>query len=135
MSAVLGIGCDSKAGAAEMEQLARAVVAEGGLAAADIAFIATLAGRDDLAAVRALSKSFHAPVKPFDTDALAREAPRIATPSDVARDALGIPSVAEAAALAGAGEGGTLLVTKRKSAHCTAALAISTSRSASHPRP
>jgi cobalt-precorrin 5A hydrolase / precorrin-3B C17-methyltransferase len=55
---------------------------------------------------------------------LAAEAGRLATPSAVVEAEIGIPGVAEAAALAAAGPDGRLLVPKRKSRRCTVAVAL-----------
>jgi len=73
----------------------------------------------------------------FTAEALNREAPRIASASELALSAVGTPSVSEAAALAAAGADASLVVAKQKSAHCTVALAkrLSTSRETKVFRP
>ena len=63
------------------------------------------------------------PVRLFDAAALERETPRLANPSDVVFQEVGCHGVAEAAALAMAGETASLIVPKRKSANATVAIA------------
>jgi cobalt-precorrin 5A hydrolase/precorrin-3B C17-methyltransferase len=70
-----------------------------------------------------LGKSLAVPVRFFERAALAAEAPRLATPSSVVEAEVGVPGVAEAAALAAAGSAGRLVVAKRKSRRCTVAVA------------
>ncbi len=54
----------------------------------------------------------------------------VPNPSEVVAEAVGTPSVAEAAAILGAGPGGRLIVPKRKNATATAAVAASTTEHA-----
>lgn len=128
MQAALGVGFGSGADANELLQLANDVLAAGKLTASDLACIATLDTKRDAAPLNEFAKALRTPVRFFDADSLSRETARIANPSARVQDAVGTPSVAEAAALLAAGERATLLVTKRARGHCTAALAISTSR-------
>jgi cobalt-precorrin 5A hydrolase/precorrin-3B C17-methyltransferase len=65
------------------------------------------------------------PARFFDAASLAREEPRLSSPSETARRAVGIAGVAEAAALACVGANGRLLVAKQRSRRATCALAIS----------
>jgi cobalt-precorrin 5A hydrolase/precorrin-3B C17-methyltransferase len=75
--------------------------------------------------VYALAASLGGPARFFPAEALAREEPRLATPSDAVRSAVGVAGVAEAAALASIGAKGTLLVPKQRSARATCAVALS----------
>src|SRR5262249_22058649 len=61
----------------------------------------------------------------FSAERLAQETPRLVNPSDVVLRAIGVPGVAEAAALAAAGPHATLIVPKTKSGRSTVAIARS----------
>jgi cobalt-precorrin 5A hydrolase len=65
------------------------------------------------------------PLLLIDADALAAAAPRCATHSPAAAQAVGIASVAEGAALAAAGEGGYLILPRIATSRVTCALAES----------
>jgi cobalt-precorrin 5A hydrolase/precorrin-3B C17-methyltransferase len=127
-SIALGIGCDRKADERELSKLVRGVLKANDISPAEIICIATIESKKHEPAVHALSRELDAPLRLFTAEALNREGARLATPSDLVQHAVGTPSVSEAAALAAAGTGASLLVAKQKSAHCTAALALSTSR-------
>ncbi len=73
----------------------------------------------------ALADRLAVPLRFYPADHLDRETPRVAQPSQVVFDEIGTHSVAEASALAAAGKGGSMLAGKRKTAHATAAIAIS----------
>jgi cobalt-precorrin 5A hydrolase len=69
-----------------------------------------------------------APLTPLPLEALKAEASRILTPSKPAQARFGAPSVAEAAALAGAGAGGRLLGARLAVDGATCAIALSAAR-------
>ncbi len=71
-----------------------------------------------------LAAMLDVPLRIFDRETLAAEAPRLASPSAVVEEEIGIPGVAEAAALAAAGPDGKLIHKKVKSANATMALAL-----------
>ena len=120
----LGVGCERHASAEELEALVMTTLAEAGLAPEAVACVVSLDLKAAEPAVHALSQTLDVPARFLDRDALAAETPRLATPSAVVEAEIGIPGVAEAAALAAAGPAGRLLVTKRKSQRCTVAVAI-----------
>ncbi|MEM9601777.1 MAG: precorrin-3B C(17)-methyltransferase, partial [Pseudomonadota bacterium] len=62
------------------------------------------------------------PARFFSREALAAEAPRLANPSAIVAAEVGVPGVAEAAALAAVGPAGRLVVEKCKSARATCAV-------------
>ena len=72
-----------------------------------------------------VARHFAVPLVTFPAARLEAETPRLANPSDVVFAHTGCHGVAEAAALAQAGEGGRLVVEKTKSAHATVAIAES----------
>ena len=116
-SLVAGVGASTGAPADEVERLLAGALAGGGLARASVAEVATIDRRVTDDAIVALGL----PVRAFSAEALA--AVDVPSPSDVVRAAVGTPSVAEAAALLGAGPGAELVVTKQAAAHATVAVA------------
>jgi cobalamin biosynthesis protein CbiG len=116
--AVVGVGMSSSATALDVQGVTAAVLADAGLDWPDVAAVATL---DTLAADPRLA-ALGCAVVGFPADRLAA-VPGV-TVSRRARGAVGTGSVAEAAALLGAGFGGRLIVRKRRAATVTAAVAV-----------
>ena len=116
-SLVAGVGTSTGAPAEEVGALVASALAEAGLARASLAEVATIDRRAGDAAVLALGL----PVRPFPAAALAGV--DVPSPSDAVRDAVGTPSVAEAAALLAAGPDAELVVPKRVAPHATVAVA------------
>jgi cobalt-precorrin 5A hydrolase/precorrin-3B C17-methyltransferase len=116
-SLVVGVGASSCAPADAATRLLDRALARAGLAAESVAEVATInrrAGDPVIAALRV-------PVRAFDAATLAGiDVPH---PSKVVDTEVGTPSVAEAAALAAAGPGAELVVTKQKGATVTVAVA------------
>ncbi len=119
----LGVGCERGVGAAELIELARASLAEAGLAEGAVACVASLDLKADEAAVHALAAMLAVPARFFTPAELEAEAPRLATPSDAVFRETGCHGVAEGAALAAAGPAAELLLPKAKSARATCAVA------------
>ena len=117
-SLVVGVGTSSQAAPGDVAGLLVAVLADAGLARASVAEVATIDRRRDHPAVVALGL----PVKAYAPGELAAVA--VPWPSQAVFDAVGTPSVAEAAALLAAGRGGELVVVKRKDATGTATVAV-----------
>ena len=122
---VFGVGCERGTPPAEMIALVESGLRDAGLASADIRLIASLDTRAKEPAMIALADHFSVPFHVFDAARLERETPRLANPSSIVFSHTGCHGVAEAAALAGAGAAGRLVVAKRKSAHATVAIAES----------
>ena len=120
----LGVGCERDVEAEELVELVTATLAEAGFAPQAVACIASIALKAAEPAIHALARTFDVPARFFERDRLAAETPRLATPSAVVEAEIGIPGVAEAAALAAVGPLGRLLVPKRKSRRCTVAVAL-----------
>jgi cobalt-precorrin 5A hydrolase/precorrin-3B C17-methyltransferase len=116
-SLVAGIGASSGAPREEIDGLLRDALDDAHLARASIAEVATVDVKANEAGIVALGL----PVRTYAASALARVT--VPNPSAVVDDAVGTPSVAEAAALLAAGPGAELVVTKRRSAHATVAVA------------
>jgi cobalt-precorrin 5A hydrolase/precorrin-3B C17-methyltransferase len=114
---VLGVGCSTGATAAEVATLVEVALAEAGLARASVTEVATIDRRLDHPAVTGLGLR----LRTFTAEALAEV--EVPNPSRAVADAVGTPSVCEAAALLAAGEGAHLVVTKRSSSTATVAVA------------
>jgi cobalamin biosynthesis protein CbiG len=114
---VVGVGMSSSGAAAEVAELVHDALAGAGLAPSSVVAVATISSRAQEPAIVTLGW----PVTAFSPEEL--KAVVVPTPSAVAQEASGTPSVAEAAALLAAGAGGELVVPKRTSAHATVAIA------------
>ena len=119
----LGVGCARDCAPSELEDLVRSSLDETGLAAEAIHSVSTIALKADEPAIIALASRLGVPLRLFDAEALERETPRLANPSDVVFAEVGAHGVSEAAALAQGGAEAQLLVSKRKTKNATCALA------------
>ena len=122
---VMGLGCERNAGTAELISLAEQVLRDHGLAPAALAAITSIDLKADESAIHAVATHFGVPARFFSGEELRRETPRLKNPSDVVAKEVGVPGVAEAAALAAVGAEGELLVEKTRSARGTCAIARS----------
>jgi cobalt-precorrin 5A hydrolase/precorrin-3B C17-methyltransferase len=125
-SLVVGVGASRGVGAAEVVALVRRTLAESGLAGKSVTALATVDAKRDEPGIVAAAAEWGVPLLVFDAPSLAAVA--VPNPSAAPLAAVGTPSVAEAAALLGAGRGGELVAQKRKSAMATAAVARRTPR-------
>ncbi len=116
-SLVIGVGCSSTADPADVDALVDRALGAAGLARASVGSVATIERRRDHPAVAALGIE----VQAFSVSELA--AVEVPSPSAVVAEAVGTPSVAEAAALLAAGPGASLVVAKQRSASATVAVA------------
>ncbi|MDJ0930959.1 precorrin-3B C(17)-methyltransferase [Breoghania sp.] len=122
---VVGVGSARDCPPEELRTLILGALEEADLAPGCIAALAALDLKADEAAMIALAEDLDVPLRLFDAKRLEMETPRLANPSDVVFSEVGCHGVAEAAALAGVGETGALVVEKRKSANATVAIARS----------
>jgi cobalt-precorrin 5A hydrolase/precorrin-3B C17-methyltransferase len=120
---VMGLGCERHAEATELIALAERVLSEHGLSPASLAAVTSIDIKADETAIHAVARHFGVAARFFTADELARETTRIKNPSDIVAKEVGVPGVAEAAALAGAGAEAELLVEKTRSARGTCAIA------------
>ncbi|MFI1091498.1 precorrin-3B C(17)-methyltransferase [Streptomyces sp. NPDC020917] len=129
-SLVVGVGASRGVTSAEVLALVRAALAEAGLAEASVAALATVDAKASEAGIVEAAAHLGVELRTFPAGALAGVA--VPNPSDAPLQAVGTPSVAEAAALldargpgaaTGTAPGPELLVPKRKSAMATAAVA------------
>jgi len=116
-SLVVGIGTSSTTTPDEVAALVHTSLARAGLSPSSLAAVATIDRRAHHPAILGLGL----PVLAFPADELDRV--EVPTPSPVVRDAVGTASVSEAAALLGAGAGGSLVVAKQTSPGATVAVA------------
>ncbi len=116
-SLVVGVGCATGATARDVADAISEAADEAGVAPGSLSELATIDRRRDHEAVIAT----HLPVRVFTAEQLA--AVVVPHPSEAVRQAVGTPSVAEAAALLAAGEGGSLVTAKHSTATATAAIA------------
>ncbi|MCH2555549.1 MAG: cobalamin biosynthesis protein, partial [SAR116 cluster bacterium] len=121
---MLGVGCARGCQPDEMIDLVMQELTRADINAASIAGVFSVDLKADEPALHALVAMLDVPLRIFDRETLAAEAPRLASPSAVVEEEIGIPGVAEAAALAAAGPDGKLIHKKVKSANATMALAL-----------
>lgn len=119
----LGIGCERNCPAEEIAALAEESLAAAGLAAEAVAAVISVELKLDEPGIHALAERMGVPARFFPASRLLDETPRLTERSDAAFRATGCWGVAEGAALAAAGPGGKLVVSKRKSRGATCAIA------------
>jgi len=120
----IGVGCRAGVAGEAIAALARRALAEAGAPEGErrMFTLAAKAGEPGLIeAARLLGLS----VTPLPLEALQAQAERIVTPSAAARMRFDAPNIAEAAALAGAGEGGRLVGARLAADGATCAVALS----------
>jgi len=123
----LGVGCSRGCPPDELAALVETSLAEAGLAKGALAAIGTLDLKADEPAIAALARSMDVPLRLFAAGELEALTSRLANPSDRVFAEVGCHGVAEAAALALAGDDARLTITKRKSATATCAVATASS--------
>jgi cobalamin biosynthesis protein CbiG len=129
MSALIAIGVGCRAGAQgeAIAALARRALAEAGEPEGERRMF-TLAAKAEEPGLIEAARLLRAPLTPLPLEALKAQAERILTPSPVARSRFGAPNIAEASALAGAGEGGRLIGPRLAADGATCAIALSGER-------
>ncbi len=118
---VLGVGCRRAADPGAVTEGVRRALAEAGWSEGSVAAVATVDAKADEPALHRLAGALGADLRIFPADALAAVA--VPTPSERVREAVGTPSVAEAAALVAA-PGGRLVMPKGKGSNWTLAVAL-----------
>ncbi|MDA8207439.1 MAG: precorrin-3B C(17)-methyltransferase [Actinomycetota bacterium] len=114
-SLVAGVGCSSDATEQEVADAIGASLERAGLSKLSLALVATIDARSGHPSILALGL----PVSSFDSQSLSQYS--VPNPSQVVAEAVGTPSVSEAAALAASG--GELLLEKQVFAKVTVAIA------------
>ncbi len=101
----IGVGCRAGVAGEAVAALARRALAEAGEPQGETRMF-TLASKAGEPGIVNAALLLGVALTPLPLEALEAEAGRILTPSAAARSRFGAPNIAEAAALAGAGEGG-----------------------------
>jgi cobalt-precorrin 5A hydrolase len=130
---VAGVGCRRGTPAPEIEAAIRAALAEAGLAAGALNAIATIAAKHDEAGIEAAAANFGVNVVLVPDTALKAAGDRVQTKSERVLALTGVPSVAEAAALAAAGPSARLIGPRLALGAATCALAMAEPKSGSSP--
>ena len=120
-SLVVGVGSSSGADAGGIEQLVTQALADAGLSVDAVGLVASVDLKRTEPGIVALADRLGVELRTFPAGTLARQ--DVPTPSAVVADAVGTPSVAEAAALVAAGPGADLVVAKQRSSEATVAVA------------
>lgn len=120
----LGLGCERGCDPVELQALADKVLEEFTEDTSQLIGVFTIDQRVAEPAIINVAACLGVPLEAFDADTLEQETPRLLNPSKQVFALVGCHGVAEAAALAGAGVQARLIVSKTKSAHATAALAV-----------
>jgi cobalt-precorrin 5A hydrolase len=120
---VAGIGCRKGAEAGAIEAAIAAALARCGLAAQSLSFIATSAAKRDEGGIAAAASALGVPLVVVPQTALEAAGERTTTKSERVLSRTGVPSLAEAAALAAAGPTARLIAPRVAVGPATCALA------------
>jgi cobalt-precorrin 5A hydrolase len=122
---VAGVGCRRGAAAPDVEAAIRAALARAGIASGDLDAIATIAAKRGEAGIEAAAAKLGVTVMLVSEADLKAAGPRTKTRSERVLALMGVPSVAEAAALAAAGPSAHLISPRLVIGSATCALASS----------
>lgn len=114
----VGIGCERGTDPDDVRQLLTRTLEQHGIAPGSIAAYGSIDLKEDEPAITQFPQA-----RFFTAEELRAEKDRLATPSAVVEQEVGVPGVAEAAALALVGRNGTLIVPKVKGKRATIAIA------------
>jgi len=120
---IAGVGCRKGAGAAEIEAAIAAALDRVGLGIAAVRVVATSAAKGSEPGIAAAATSIGVPLVLIAQDKLAAAGARAATRSERVLALAGVPSVAEAAALAAGGPAARLIAPRIAVGPATCALA------------
>ena len=119
----LGVGCRLEADPSVVSQGVRGALAEEGFSEGSVAALASVDVKQGEPALRQLAETLEVPFETYPAKRL--KAVETPTPSARVEQAVGTPSVSEAAALVAAGEGATLVLPKQSGTNWTLAVALS----------
>ena len=122
---VAGIGCRRGTSAAAIEAVIAAALARANIAKASLVLVAAPAVKCQEPGIAAAASTLGVPLVPVSETDLQAAGPRTATRSERSLALMGVPSVAEAAALAAAGKAARLLLPRIALGSATCALATS----------
>ncbi len=121
----IGVGCERDTPPKQLVAHVSTIIEQAGIHASAVAVISSIDVKADEPAVHAVGDALGAAVRFFRPYELREVAPRLQNPSAIVQQEVGVPGVAEAAALAAAGPGATLIQPKVKGARVTGAVARS----------
>ena len=127
---VAGIGCRKGVAAEPIAALVRQAIARHGLDLGDLGLLATGEPKRGEPGISAAARSLGVPLLILDAERLRSAAAGCLTSSPASLEAAGVPSLSEAAAIAGAGAGGRLLGPRLASDGATCALGATAGPSA-----
>jgi len=122
---IAGIGCRRGAGADDIEAAIRAALDRAGIEAADLEAIATGSAKASEPGIAATAATLGLTIMPIAEAELKAAGARVQTRSDRVLALTGVPSLAEAAALAAAGPSSRLIASRLVVGAATCALARS----------
>ena len=120
----IGVGCRGGVAGDAIAALARRALTEAGAPEGEVCMF-TLAAKAGEPGIIEAARLLGAKLRALPLAALDAQAERILTPSLLAQARFGAPNIAEASALAGAGEGGKLLGSRLAADGATCAIALS----------
>jgi cobalt-precorrin 5A hydrolase len=120
---VAGIGCRRGVSAAQVEAAVRAALARSGLASAALTMLAAPAAKQAEGGIAAAAAALGVPLVWVASGALALAGGRVTTRSERVAALMGVPCIAEAAALAAGGPEARLLLPRIAVGPATCALA------------
>ena len=123
----IGVGCRAGVAGEAIAALARRALADTGAPRGERRMF-TLAAKSGEPGLIEAARLIGVALTLLPLEALQAQAQRILTPSAAAQSRFGAPNIAEAAALAGAGEGGRLLGPRIAADGVTCAIALSSER-------
>jgi cobalt-precorrin 5A hydrolase len=121
---VAGVGCRRDISADEIEQVVRLALGVFQLPAERLDAIATESAKANDPAFPEAARRLSVRLMACTVDDLDRVAGQVLTPSKLVLETKGVPSIAEASALVGAGRNGRLLGTRVATQSATCAIAI-----------
>jgi cobalt-precorrin 5A hydrolase len=119
----VGIGCRAGASADNIVALVQRTLADAGLNRVNAGLFSIEAKRDEIGLLKA-ARLLAMPIRFLSREQLARRAGDATTRSDRVGAIYDLPSIAETAALAGAGEGSRLIVPRVSAGAVTCAVAV-----------
>jgi cobalt-precorrin 5A hydrolase len=125
---VAGVGCRREISADEIERVVRLALGMFQLPAERLDAIATESAKADDPAFPEAARRLSVRLMGCTVDDLDRVAGAVLTPSKLALETKGVPSIAEASALVGAGRNAKLLGTRVASERATCAIAVGDGR-------
>jgi cobalt-precorrin 5A hydrolase len=118
---VLGVGCRRGVPCAEIDDMFRALCKQQGFAPLSLGLVATASLKADEPGLQEFAAAHGVPLRAFSLEELGA-VPDLPTPSETVRRKIGVPGVAEPAAILAASDG-RLVVPKQRSNRVTMALA------------